>query len=78
MLLLTLEYINQHYSEPEALQRCIQLKNALEFVGLKDYYNLNVLPEAKEAIQRVIIEEQEITAIRVIELEYEMLAKQQE
>lgn len=66
---LALEYINQHYADPEALKRCIELKNALEFVGLKDYYNQNISPEAKEAIQKLIIREQEITAMRVMEQE---------
>jgi hypothetical protein len=74
---LALEYINQHYDNHEALKRCIELKNALEYVGLKDYYNANILPEAKAAIKKVMIREQEITAIKVIELEYAMLGKQQ-
>lgn len=74
---LALEYINQHYKDPDALKRCIDLKNALEFVGLKDYYIQNIHPDAKAAIQKVVIREQELTALQVIELEYAMLAKQQ-
>jgi len=74
---LALEYINQHYDNHESLKRCIDLKNALEFVGLQDYYNANVLPNAKAAIQKVVIREQELTAIKVIELEYALLGKQQ-
>jgi len=73
---LALEYINQHYQDPQALQRCIDLKNALEFVGLKDYYNSNIIPEAKAKIQAQVIHEQELTAIQVIEKEAEILAKQ--
>lgn len=73
---LALEYINQHYSEPAALRRCIDLKNALEFVGLRDYYIQNIHPEAKEAIQNVMISEQEATALKVIEQEYALQGKQ--
>lgn len=73
---LALEYINQHHSDPTAIARCIELKNALEFVGLKDYYNANVTPEAKLKIQAEIIKEQELTAMQVIEKEAEMLKQQ--
>lgn len=73
---LALEYINQHYNEPESIRRCIDLKNALEFVGLRDYYNLHITAEAKAAIQENMIHEQEATAIKVIEQEYALQAKQ--
>jgi len=73
---LALEYINQHYLEPDALPRCIDLKNALEFVGLREYYNNNISPAAKLKIQSQVIHEQELTAIQVIQKEAEILAKQ--
>jgi hypothetical protein len=73
---LAIEYINQHHSEPQSLKRCIELKNALEFVGLRDYYNNNILPEAKEAIQKAMISEQEAVALQVIAREKELQAKQ--
>jgi hypothetical protein len=72
---IALDYINQHYQEPEALPRCIALKNALEFVGLKDFYINNVNPDAKAAIQQVMIHQQEAAAMEVIELEYKMAAE---
>ncbi len=71
---IALEYINQHYKEPESLARCIDLKNALEFVGLKDYYINNVTQEAKTAIQNMMIHQQEATAVQVIEKEYALAA----
>lgn len=73
---LALEYINQHYLEPDALPRCIDLKNALEFVGLREYYINNISPDAKLKIQSHVIHEQELTAIQVIQKEAEILAKQ--
>lgn len=71
---LALDYINQHYQEPEALSRCIELKNALEFVGLKDFYTSSIEPAAKNAIQELMIHEQEATAIHVIQQENDMIA----
>lgn len=73
---LAIDYINQHYQDPDALPRCIQLKNALEFVGLKDYYSNKVDQAAKTAIQKFMIHEQEVTAIKVIEQEYAIAAAQ--
>lgn len=72
---LALDYINQHYNDPNALMRCIELKNALEFVGLKDFYQYNINQNAKDAIQKIIISEQEATAEKVIIKENEMLAQ---
>lgn len=66
---LAIDYINQHYKDDNALPRCIELKNALEFVGLKSYYINNVELEAQQAILNLIIHEQETTAIKVIEQE---------
>ncbi len=66
---LALKYINQHYMEPEAIGRCIELRNALEFVGLKGFCINNILPEAKVALQNYTITQQENTAIRIIEQE---------
>jgi ankyrin repeat protein len=74
---LAIEFINQHYKDQDSVKRCLELKNVLEFVGLKDYYLAKVTPEAKAAIQKVTISEQEITAVRVIEQEYTMLGKKQ-
>lgn len=67
---LALDYINQHYKDENGLTRCMTLKNALEFVGLKNYYLNNVKPEAQQAIRDLIIHEQEATAIQVIEQEH--------
>ncbi len=72
---LALDYINQHYKEPTALKRCIELKNALEFVGLKDFYTSSIDPAAKAAIQTLMIHEQEATAVKVIEQENALAAK---
>lgn len=69
---LAIDYINQHYKDDNALPRCIELKNALEFVGLRSYYINNVEPEAQQAIRNLIIHEQEATAIKVIEQEAAM------
>jgi hypothetical protein len=69
---LAIDYINQHYQDENALSRCIELKNALEFVGLKSYYMNNVEPEAQQAIRNLIIHEQEATAIKVIEQEFNL------
>lgn len=69
---LAIDYINQHYKDDNALPRCIELKNALEFVGLKNYYINNVKPEAQQDIRNLIIQEQEATAIKVIEQELNM------
>lgn len=66
---LALEYINSHYQTPEDLKRCIDLKNALEFVGLKDYYTQNASLSAQNAIKNMIIREQEIAAVKVLEQE---------
>lgn len=66
---LAIDYINQHYDDPAALERCIELKNALEFVGLKNFYINNISPDAKAAILNIMIQEQEATAIQVIEQE---------
>ena len=74
---LALEFINQHYKDKDSIKRCLDLKNVLEFVGLKEYYDANINPEAKQAMQKVTISEQEITAVRVIEQEYAMLGKKQ-
>jgi hypothetical protein len=74
---LAIDYINQHYKDENALPRCIELKNALEFVGLKSYYINKVEPEAQQAIRNLIIHEQEATAIKVIEQEFNMAAGQQ-
>lgn len=73
---LALEYINQHYLEQDALPRCVELKNALEFVGLKEYYNANVSSEARAKIQSFIISTQEKDAILVIEKETKLIANQ--
>lgn len=73
---LAIEYINQHYTEQEAIRRCIDLKNALEFVGLRDYYYQNILPEAQDALHKAIIREQEAIALQVIEQEFAMQAQQ--
>lgn len=69
---LAIDYINQHYTDPRSLQRCIELKNALEFVGLKNFYLNDVIPEAQAAIQQLIIQQQEAVALQVIELENSM------
>lgn len=74
---LAIDYINQHYKDDNALQRCIELKNALEFVGLKSYFINNVEPEAQQAIRDLIIHQQEATAIKVIEQEAAMTIQQQ-
>lgn len=66
---LAIDYINQHYNEATALPRCIELKNALEFVGLGEYYMTSIDPKAQAAIQQMVIHEQETTAIQVIEQE---------
>lgn len=71
---LAIDYINQHYKEPEAIGRCIELKNALEFVGLKDFYTSSIDPAAKAAIQTLMIHQQEATAVRVIEQENALAA----
>lgn len=73
---LALEYINQHYMDPEALPLCIELKNALEFVGLGAFYTRNIIPEAQDKIQAQMIRNQELTAIEVINQENALLAKQ--
>ncbi len=73
---LALDFINQHYNNQESIRRCIELKNALEFVGLKHLFDKTVLPEAKAAIQKVMIRDQEITAVKVIEQERAMMASQ--
>ncbi len=69
---LAIDYVNQHYKDENALPRCIELKNALEFVGLRSYYINNVVPEAQHAVRNLIIREQEATAIKVIEQEVTM------
>ncbi len=66
---LAIDYINQHYNDENGLTRCMTLKNALEFVGLKNYYTNNVVAEAQQAIRNLIIHEQEAAAIKVIEQE---------
>jgi len=73
---LAIDYINQHYKDENALPRCIELKNALEFVGLKSYFIKNVEPEAQQAIRNLIIHEQEATAIQVIEQEFAIAANE--
>lgn len=73
---LAIDYINQHFKDPGGLQRCIELKNALEFVGLKDFYYNSVNPNAQAAIHKLIINEQEATAIKVIEMENAIAANQ--
>ena len=70
---LAIDYINQHYKDENSLSRCITLKNALEFVGLKNYYINNVTAEAQQAIRNLIIQEQEAIAIMVIEQEAAMI-----
>ena len=65
-----MSHINQHYNNAEALERCIDLKNALEFVGLKNFYLSDVTKEAQAAILNMTIKEQEATAIKVIEEEH--------
>lgn len=70
---LALEYINQHYQDPNALPRCIELKNALEYVGLQDYYLQDISDEARHAIQDQIIHDQELAAVEVIQQEQLML-----
>lgn len=70
---LALEYINQHYQDPNALPRCIELKNALEYVGLQDYYIQEIKDEARDAIQNQMIHEQELAAVEVIRQEQELL-----
>lgn len=72
---LAMAYINQHFKDPGAIARCIELKNALEFVGLKDYYLRKISSEAQKAIQNQMISEQENTAVKVIDLEYELFGK---
>lgn len=72
---VALEYINQHFQDEGAITRCIELKNALEFVGLKDYYLRQISGDAREAILQQMISEQESTAIKVIDLEYELFGK---
>ncbi len=71
---LALDYINQHYRDPEALARCIELKNALEYVGLKEFYNSSIDHDAKKAIQDFIIHQQEATAMEVIQIESNMMS----
>lgn len=71
---LAIDYINQHYNEPDAIARCIELKNALEFVGLKSFYVKNVIDAAKAAILNISIQMQKAEAIRVIEKEYAIAA----
>lgn len=73
---LAIDYINQHFREPAALERCIELKNALEFVGLGDFYISSVDPEAQSAIQQSMIHQQEAIAIKVIEQENALAAGQ--
>lgn len=73
---LALDYINQHYNDPDALARCIELKNALEFVGLKKFYVNNISEEAKDAILDATIQQQEAKALQVIEQEYAIVAAQ--
>lgn len=70
---IALNYINQHYQDPASLKLCVELKNALEFVGLGDFYQNNISTEAKNAIQQLMIREQEVTAIKVIQQENQML-----
>lgn len=72
---LALEYINQHFQEPAAVARCIELKDALEFVGLKDYYQRQISSGAQKAIQNQMISEQENAAVTVIDQEYELFGK---
>lgn len=62
---LALNYINQHYTDPEALTCCMELKNALEFAGLTTFYVSAVDPQAKNAILAMTITQQENTAIEV-------------
>lgn len=71
---LAIDYINQHFNDADALERCIGLKNALEFVGLKNFYIKNVSDAAKTAILNISIQEQKAEAIRVIEQEYAIAA----
>ncbi len=70
---LALEYINQHYKDDNAISRCIELKNALEYVGLQDYYMREINEEAQHTIQNYIIHEQELAAIEVIQREQSQL-----
>jgi hypothetical protein len=66
---LAIDYINQHYKEPGSLENCLALKNALEYVGLKSFYESEVVPEAHEAIRNLMIQQQEAAALKVIEFE---------
>lgn len=74
---IAIDYINQHHKEPEAIERCIELKNALEYVGLKEVYARKVNQQAKEAIQNFMIHQQELAAIRVMEQESLLGKKEQ-
>lgn len=62
---LALDYINQHYANPDTLLCCIELKNALEFVGLGGFYTNMVNLQAKQTIQTAMIHTQEQTAVQV-------------
>lgn len=66
---LAVRYINQHFEDKNSVATCIELKNALEFVGLKDYLYSNLHPEAYKNILEYTIRQQELTALQVISLE---------